>query len=128
MGINLADSVVWVFSPDLGELFEWGDYGRLPDDESFGWDPSDATMGELRRVCGEYFHLKPNEVNKLNWASVIECSPEWLWVCETIWILIHRDYDGADEVNLPLEAQDRIAHLRDGNPQVCTLQDPRASP
>lgn len=121
----IDNAVVWVFSPDLEQSqIEWSDYGHTQRDNlptmpnGTRFDPADASMGEMRRAAGDYWDLAPNEVNRLNFdpADEIAVLPEYAHICDTIYIVIHRDYDGTDEVNLPARAQQRLAALRAGDP------------
>jgi hypothetical protein len=122
----IDNAIVWIFSPDLGETNEGGDLAHTLHDNNIIWpsddrfDPVDASMGELRRAARQYFKLAANEVNALNIAPgdiAIPCAAEWLHVADEIYIVIHRDFDGVDEVNLPAIAQARLVLLRAGNPQ-----------
>ena len=126
----LANTVVWIFSPDLGEQHEGGDLAHTEVDAKITWpsgnrfDPVDASAGELRRAARQYFNLAANEVNALNIAVgdiAIPVVAEWAHIAEFIYIAIHRDFDGADEVNLPAIAQARLGFLRAGNPQLGKL-------
>ncbi len=126
----IDNAVCWIFTPDLGEQHELGDYAHTLHDNNITWpnddrfDPVDASAGELKRAARNYFKLSAPEVNALNIAAgdiAIACAAEWLHVADEIYIFIHRDFDNADEVNLPGIAQARLGFLRAGNPQVGVL-------
>jgi hypothetical protein len=126
----IDNAICWVFSPDLGEAHELGDVAHTAVDAKPEWpsgdrfDPVDASMGEFRRAARQYFNLSAAQVNQLNIAPgdiAIAPAAEWAHVCDEIYIVIHRDFDGADEVNLPAIAQARIGFLRAGNPQYGVL-------
>jgi hypothetical protein len=126
----IDNAVCWCFSPDLGEQHEGGDLAHTLHDAKPEWpsgdrfDPVDASMGELRRAARQYFNLSPGQVNALNVAPgdiAIPVAAEWAHICDEIYIVIHRDFDGADEVNLPAIAQARLGFLRAGNPQLGKL-------
>jgi hypothetical protein len=116
----LDNAIVWIFSPDLGEIHEFGDVAHSTIDNNLTWpsgtrfDPTDASMGELRRAARQFFNLAPNEVNALNVAPgdiAIAPAAEWAHICDAIYIAIHNDFDGADEVLLPALAQTRLASI-----------------
>jgi len=126
----IDNAVAWVFSPDLGEQFEGGDLAHTVHDAKPEWpsgdrfDPADASMGEFRRAARQYFNLSAPQVNALNADPAdlaIPCHADWLHIADEIYIFIHRDFDGADEVNLPAIAQARLGFLRAGNPQLGKL-------
>jgi hypothetical protein len=126
----LDNAIVWIFSPDLGEIHELGDVAHSTIDNNLTWpndtrfDPIDASMGEFRRAARQFFNLAASEVNALNIDPAdiaIAPAAEWAHICDEIYIFIHRDFDGADEVLLPALAQTRLASLRAGNPNFGSL-------
>lgn len=123
----LTNTVVWVFSPDLGETNELGDVTHTDvDGVSSGQDPDkqfaplNATPGELRKGSMQYYKLTQAQADNIQFlpADQIATVPEWQHVCGLIIIGIHNMFSGADFALLPALAKARIQKLRAGNPTL----------
>lgn len=120
----LANTVVWIFTPDLGEQHELADLAhtvvdnktRWPADERF--DPADDTVSEIQRALVQYFHLTAAEVLDIQSFERVAIDPVWNDKAAQILIGIHRTFTGANEVNLPARARNRLRSLRSGNPNL----------
>lgn len=123
----LTDTVVWVFSADLGESNELGDVTHTDTDGvSSGQDPDkqfaplDATPGELRKGTMQYYKLTQAQADAIQFlpADQIPVVPEWQHVAGLIIIGIHNAFSGGNFDNLPALAKARIQKLRAGNPTM----------
>lgn len=123
----LTNTVVWVFSPDLGETNELGDVTHTDfDGVSSGQDPDkqfaplDATPAELRKGCKQYYKLTQAQADAIQFNPLdqINTVPEWQHICDLIIIGVHNAFAGGEEINLPQLAQDRLVLLRAGNPTM----------
>lgn len=119
----LANTIVWIFSPDLNEQFEGGDLAHTEADNDISqpankrFDPDDASAGELRRAAGQYFGLTNPQLNKITALEAVAIHTNWDHKAAQILIGIHQDWGGANEVNLPALAKARLVKLRAGDPQ-----------
>lgn len=124
----LTNTVVWVFSADLGETIELGDVTHTDTDGvSSGQDPDkqfaplNATPGELRKGAKQYYKLTQAQADALQFlpADQIPVVPEWQHVAGLIIIGKHDDFAGpVNEQNLPALAKARLQKLRAGNPTM----------
>jgi len=103
----LTDTVVWVFTPDIGESNELADVTHTDTDGvSSGQDPDkqfaplNATPGELRKGAKQYYKLTQAQADNLQFLP------------------IHNTFTGANEANLPALAKARLQKLRAGNPTM----------
>jgi len=120
----LENSVIWVFTPDLGETNELADVAHTDVDSTAGgsspFNPLNATPAELRKASIDYWHLTQAQGDDIQFNPLdnIDTAAEWLHVCEFIYIGIHAAFAGGEEINLPQLAQDRLVLLRAGNPTL----------
>ncbi len=120
----LDNTIVWIFSPDLGESHELADYGHTTvdnqtrDPASGRFDPNDATLDELRRAVSQFHNLSGAQVLLLEAIERVAISPTWSDKAGEIIIMIRNDLTGANESRLPARAKARLRSLRDGNPNV----------
>jgi hypothetical protein len=121
----LENTIVWIFTPDLGELHEIGDLAhstfdnqtRKPAGERF--DPADDTLAEIQRAVVQYFNLTPAQAADIEIFERVAIDPVWNdKAANGILIGIHRTFAGANEVNLPARTRNRLRSLRDGNPNI----------
>jgi len=123
----LTDTVVWVFTPDIGESNELADVTHTDTDGvSSGQDPDkqfaplNATPGELRKGAKQYYKLTQAQADNLQFLPLdqIAVVPAWQHVAALIIIGIHNTFTGANEANLPALAKARLQKLRAGNPTM----------
>lgn len=123
----LTDTVVWVFSPDLGESNELGDVAHTDVDGVSSGQNSDrqfnpllATPAEFRKGSKQYWKLTQAQADDIQFlpSDQITTAPEWQHVCGLIAIGIHNMFSGADFALLPALAKARIQKLRAGNPTL----------
>lgn len=120
----LDNTIVWIFSPDLGDTHELADYGhtthdnqtRRPPDTRF--DPNAVTLDELRRAVVQYHKLTSAEVLELGSIERVAIDPTWNDKALEIIIMIRDDLAGVNESRLPARARNRLRSLRTGNPNV----------
>ncbi|MCK5090277.1 MAG: hypothetical protein KAQ88_09875 [Hyphomicrobiaceae bacterium] len=121
----LDNTIVWIFTPDLGETHELADLAhsdhdnktRKPVDERF--DPADDTLAEIQRALVQYFpSLTAAQVLDIQSLERVAIDPAWNDKAVQILIGIHRTFAGANEANLPARARNRLRSLRSGNPNV----------
>ncbi len=126
----LTDTVVWVFSPDLGESNEIGDVAHTDvDGVSNGqaadrqFNPLLATPAEFRKGSMQYWKLTQAQADDIQFNPLdqIAVVPDWQHVAGLIAIGIHFTFAGGQEVNLPALAKARLQKLRAGNPTLGTL-------
>lgn len=126
----LTDTVVWVFSPDLGESNELGDVAHTDVDGVSSDHASDrqfnpllGTPAEFRKGAKQYWKLTQAQADDIqfNPGDQITAAAEWQHVCGLIVIGIHFTFAGGQEVNLPALAKARLQKLRAGNPTLGTL-------
>ena len=121
----LANTVVWIFTPDLGELHEIGDLAHSDVDNKTRWaadtrfDPANDTLAEIQRALVQYFGLTSAEVLDIQSFERVAIDPVWTdKAANGILIGIHRTFVGANEVNLPERTRNRLRSLRSGNPNL----------
>lgn len=120
----LDNTIVWIFSPDLGETNELGDYGHTTHDNKITrpagerFDPNDVTLDELRRAVSQYHKLTGAQVLELGSIERVAIDPAWNDKAVEIIIMIRDDLAGANETRLPARARNRLRSLRTGNPNV----------
>jgi len=120
----LANTVVWIFTPDLGELHEIGDVAHSDVDNKTRWptgvrfDPADDTLAEIRRAIVQYFRLTAANADEFLIIERAAIDPAWSHKADAILIAIHRTFAGANEVNLPARSRNRLRSLRSGNPNL----------
>lgn len=120
----LDNTIVWIFSPDLGESHELADYGHTTHDNKLTrpantrFDPGDATLDELRRAVSQYHKLSGAQVLDLEAIERVAISPTWSDKAGEIIIMIRKDFTGANETRLPARARNRLRSLRAGDPNV----------
>lgn len=120
----LANTIVWIFTPDLGELHEIGDLAHSDVDNKTRWpsgerfDPADDTLAEIQRALVQYFGLTSAEVLDIQSFERVAIDPVWNHKAAAILIGIHRTFAGANEVNLPARTRNRLRSLRSGNPNL----------
>jgi hypothetical protein len=121
----LANTIVWIFTPDLGEQHEMGDLAHTENDNKARWpagtrfDPANDTLSEIQRALVQYFHLTSGEVADIQSFERVAIDPAWNdKAANGILIGIHRTFAGANEANLPARARNRLRSLRSGNPNL----------
>ena len=121
----LANTIVWIFTPDLGEQHEMGDLAHTEVDNKTRWqadtrfDPADDTLSEIQRALVQYFGLTSGEVADIQSFERVAIDPVWTdKAANGILIGIHRLFAGANEVNLPARGRNRLRSLRSGNPNL----------
>lgn len=120
----LDNTIVWIFSPDLGESHELADYGHTTHDNKITrpsgerFDPNDVTLDELRRAVSQYHKLTGPQVLELGSIERVAIDPAWNDKAVEIIIMIRDDLAGANETRLPARARNRLRSLRAGNPNV----------
>ena len=126
----LTDTVVWVFSPDLGESNEIADVAHTDVDGVTSdhaadkqFDPLLATPAEFRKGAKQYWKLTQAQADDIQFlpADQITVVPEWQHVALLIAIGIRNDFAGGQEGNLPALAKARLQKLRAGNPTLGEL-------
>ena len=123
----LANTIVWIFSPDLGETHELGDLAhteidnRLAFDANKRFDPADATLAELQRASMQYFGLTRAQVGQITGMEAVAIHTDWSHKASQILIGIHDAFSGANESRLPALGRRRLASLRGGNPNIGKL-------
>lgn len=121
----LANTIVWIFTPDLGEQHEMADLAHSDVDNKTRWppdtrfDPADDTLAEIQRALVQYFHLTSAEVLDIQSFERVAIDPVWNdKAANGILIGIHRSFTGANEARLPARARNRLRSLRSGNPNL----------
>lgn len=121
----LANTIVWIFTPDLGEQHEMGDLAHSDVDNKTRWpadtrfDPANDTLAEIQRALVQYFHLTSGQVADIQSFERVAIDPVWNdKAANGILIGIHRLFAGANEANLPARARNRLRSLRSGNPNI----------
>lgn len=127
----LTDTVVWVFSPDLGETNEFADVAHTDVDGLSNGQAADkqfapllGTPAEFRKASKQYWKLTQAQADDLQFspADQIAVVPDWQHVAGLIVIGIRNDFVGPiNEANLPALAKARLQKLRAGNPTLGTL-------
>lgn len=123
----LANTIVWIFSPDLGETNELGDCAHTEVDNQVRWaadtrfDPADATLPELQRAAIQYFGLTRAEVDAITGLEAVAILNRWTHKANQILIGIHSAFAGANESRLPALGRRRLQSLRTGNPNIGKL-------
>ncbi len=123
----LVNTIVWIFSPDIGDTFELGDLAhtsndnRTRDDPNKRFDPADATLAELQRASMQYFGLTRAQVDQITGMEAVAIHTDWSHKAVQILIGIHDAFSGANESRLPALARRRLTSLRGGNPNIGTL-------
>jgi len=122
--VALDNTIVWIFSPDLGDTHELADYGHTTHDNNLTrpadtrFDPNTVTLDELRRAVSQYHNLTGPEVLELGSIERVAIDPTWNDKALEIIIMIRDDLAGANESRLPARARNRLRSLRTGNPNV----------
>jgi len=126
----VTDTVVWVFSPDLGETNEFADVAHTDVDGLSSSHAADkqfapllGTPAEYRKASKQYWKLTQVQADELQFlpADQIAVVPDWQHVAALIVIGVRNDFVGpVNELNLPQLAQDRLVLLRAGNPTLGT--------
>lgn len=120
----LVNTIVWIFSPDIGNTFELADLAHTSHDNltrnpaNKRFDPADATLAELQRASIQYFGLTRAQVDKITGLQAVAIHTDWLHKANQILIGIHDDFTGANESRLPALGRRRLASLRGGNPNI----------
>jgi len=121
----LANNIVWIFTPDLGDTHELADLAHSDHDNKTRWpadtrfDPADDTLSEIQRALVQYFPaLTSAQVADIQSFERVAIDPAWNDKAVQIMIGIHRLFAGANEANLPARARNRLRSLRSGNPNV----------
>ena len=120
----LVNTVVWIFSPDLGEAFELADLAHTENDNQLTeraekrFDPADATLAELQRAAMQYFGLTRTQVEQITGMQAVAIHTDWTHKAAQILIGIHDAFSGANESRLPALAKRRLQSLRGGNPNI----------
>ncbi len=122
----LVNTVVWIFSPDLGETHELGDVAHTDNDNQTRepankrFDPADATLAELQRAAIQFFGLNRAQVDQITGLQAVAIHTDWSHKANQILIGIHDAFSGANESRLPALARRRLTSLRGGNPNIGT--------
>lgn len=120
----LDNTIVWIFTPDLGEQHEIGDLAhtvhdnKTRDPANTRFDPADDTLAEVQRALVQYFDLTSLQVADIQSFERVAIDPAWTDKAAAILIGIHRTFAGANEVNLPARSRNRLRSLRSGNPNL----------
>lgn len=120
----LVNTIVWIFSPDIGNTFELADLAHTENDKETRWpankrfDPADASLAELQRAAIQYFGLTRAQVDKITGLQAVAIHTDWSHKANQILIGIHDDFTGANESRLPALARNRLRSLRGGNPNI----------
>jgi len=120
----LVNTIVWLFSPDIGDRSETADLAHTENDNrtrdaaNKRFDPADATLAELQRASVQYFGLTRAQVEKITGMQAVAIHTDWNHKAAQILIGIHDDFTGANEANLPALAKARLRSLRGGNPNI----------
>jgi len=120
----LVNTIVWVFSPDLGDTHELSDLAHTENDNQTRepankrFDPADATLAELQRASIQYFGLSRAQVNEITSLQAVAIDTAWDHKAVQILIGIHSAFSGANESRLPALARRRLQSLRGGNPNM----------
>ena len=120
----LVNTIVWIFSPDLGDTHELADLAHTENDNRLTeraekrFDPADATLAELQRASIQYFGLTRAQVEKITGMQAVAIHTDWTHKAAQILIGIHDDFSGANETLLPALARRRLQSLRGGNPNI----------
>ena len=120
----LVNTIVWIFSPDLGDTHELADLAHTENDNRLTeraekrFDPADATLAELQRASIQYFGLTRAQVEKITGMQAVAIHTDWTHKAAQILIGIHDDFAGANETLLPALARRRLQSLRGGNPNI----------
>ncbi len=123
----LANTIVWIFSPDLGETNELGDLAHTENDNQVRWaadkrfDPADASLAEMQRAAIQYFGLTRTEVEQITGLEAVAIHTNWSHKASQILIGIHSAFAGANESRLPALGRRRLQSLRTGNPNIGKL-------
>ncbi len=120
----LVNTIVWIFSPDVGDKTELGDLAhtsqdnRTRDDANKRFDPADASLAELQRAAIQFFGMTRAQVDKITGLQAVAIHTDWAHKATQILIGIHDDFSGANESRLPAVARNRLRSLRGGNPNI----------
>jgi len=120
----LANTIVWIFSPDIGDKNEIGDLAHTENDNrtrdaaNKRFDPADASLAELQRAAIQFFGFTRAQVDKITGMQAVAIHTDWDHKAAQILIGIHDDFTGANETNLPALAKRRLLSLRGGNPNI----------
>ncbi len=123
----LVNTIVWIFSPDLTNTFEFADLAHTENDNETRWppntrfDPADATLPELQRAAIQYFGLTRAQVDELTGLQAVAIQSQWSHKAVQILIGIHSSFAGANESRIPALGRRRLASLRTGNPNIGVL-------
>ncbi len=120
----LVNTIVWIFSPDLGDTHELADLAHTENDNQLTeraekrFDPADATLAELQRASIQYFGLTRAQVDQITGMQAVAIHTDWSHKASQILIGIHDAFSGANESRLPALARRRLQSLRGGNPNI----------
>ncbi len=120
----LDNTIVWCFSPDLGETHEIGDCAHTTVDNKTRnpagtrFDPADDSLAEIRRALTQYFPLTVTQAEEILSIERSAIDAAWTDKAALILICIHRSFAGANETLLPALAKARLRKLRNGDPQL----------
>ena len=123
----LVNTIVWIFSPDLGDTHERADLAHTSNDNETRWppdtrfDPADASLAELQRAAMQYFHFTRAQVDELTGLEAVAIQSRWSHKAVQILIGIHSSFAGANESRIPALGRRRLASLRTGNPNIGVL-------